>query len=305
MEIIQEYNNIELKKKQVVTIGVFDGFHRGHLKIAGMALELSNKENLESTIIVIDSPAKTPKCLTTIDEKLYLFKQSGFTRAIILNRSGSWNKLSADDFINNFLIKINTKYIVVGKDFRFGKDRSGDIKNFKKFSTAGLNVIAVPLYKESNGTKISSSIIKKLIMAGELSKAENQLGRNYFILGKKIQGDRLGNFTGFPTINFSAENEKLLPFGVFRAEAIFNNASPGDSNISQGACFIGKTSSKIFSESKFKIELYLLNYFNGIEKDIKGIKLIEKLRDTMEFSDIKDFKTRIKADIDTIKKRAH
>lgn len=298
MEVIDNYRNIGIKNKSAVTVGVFDGLHKGHQRICDKTMQISNKFKLEPAVITFEPVAQESSLLTTNDEKLELFEKAGFKRVVILKKNGTWKNWTPQEFVEKFLIKkLNTCCLVVGEDFRFGKNRKGNINLLKKYIN-NFNLVTVSL-KKDNGSKISSSDIRQLIKAGSIESVRRHLGRNYFFTGDIVSGKGLGKKIGFPTINFKVVREKLLPQGVFQAQAIFK----GSTRKAEGACFIGHAGSGELGHSRFKIELYLFNYKQGMENSICGAELIRKIRDPEKFSSLEELTKRIRQDINEIRKK--
>ncbi len=297
MEVIDNYKNVKLKKKQAVTIGVFDGFHIGHQKIVCKTIDISNKFKLEPTVITFEPVTKKRELLTTNEEKLHLFEKAGFKRAIILKNDKDWKDWGQEEFVESFLFKkLNTHCLVIGEDFKFGKNRCGDIKTLGKYVSKKFELVVAGL-KKLDGEKVSSSYIRKLIVAGKIELASTLLGRNYFFTGHTTSGRGIGRKIGYPTINFKVAMEKLLPLGVFSSEALFKNQR----DIVSGACFIGHVSNSKLQSKPFQIEIHLFNYKQGMEKDIYGAKLIRKIREPEKFKNLKELNERIQQDINEIR----
>ncbi len=298
LKVINESNLIDSNKKRAVAVGVFDGFHKGHQKIAEYTINSSKEIGLVPVAVTFEIPVYTNELLTTNEEKLYLLEKAGFREAVILSAHGDWKNWTSEEFINNFIIKkLNTRCIVVGEDFRFGRGREGDVNTLKSHGHKGLNLIAIS-FEKAGGTKISSSYIRKMIKSGDIECASSLMGRNYFFTGKQISGQGVGRKIGFPTINFRVEEGKILPVGVFQAKAMVRNSSNGI----QGVCFIGPINNKELKSGFFQVEIHIFNYNKNTEKDIYGVELVRKVREPEKFDTIEQLKKRIGEDINEIRK---
>jgi riboflavin kinase/FMN adenylyltransferase len=296
LEIINYTDITKIHAKQAVTIGVFDGFHKGHQMIISETLRLAAESGLEPAAITFEHHLKTPEYLTTFEEKLSFLEESGFTRVIILPPDGNWKEWSPEEFLVKFLReKLNTSCLVIGSDFKFGKNRTGNIELLNKYSSADFKVYSLTL-EMSKGKKISSSDIRDLVRKGEIEKASEYLGRHYSFTGTVIHGKQIGHKLGFPTINFNVNPEKILPSGVFLAEAVFQ-----DNSRKPAACFIGYVDNREIPEKTFNVELHLFDYTEGDEDRIRGAELIKKFRDPMKFDNLAELREKITEDISEIK----
>jgi riboflavin kinase/FMN adenylyltransferase len=296
-----DYKNIRIGKPQVVTIGFFDGFHKGHQSVARTALDKARELNLRSAAVTfhpLDSGESI--LLTTKEEKLYLLEQAGFDRAVILNQSGAWRRWAPEKFIEEFLVKkLNASWVVVGEDFRFGKNRQGNVRMLSKYKRGRFNVEPVKLSKNNN-SKISSTRIRKLARKGKLPDCRELTGRDYFFLGRRIKGEGLGARLGFPTVNFRVSPEKILPRGVFSCRTVLKDSSEKK----YGACYIGPVDIRMYKTKPFKVEVHLFEYSAGMEENLLGASLISKIREPEKFDNLEDLRKRIQKDIERIRHEA-
>jgi len=220
----------------VLTIGTFDGVHSGHRKIIARLRELAKSLNGESVIFTFDphprkvvAPEESSlRILTTLDEKIELFEQSGIDHLIVFPFTPDFAQLSYEQFVSQILVgQIHTKYLVVGYDHKFGKNREGDFEFLKKcadqhdFQIEKLDVL---LMNESN---VSSTKIRQAIQCGDFETANAYLGYPFVLHGKVVHGQRLGRQIQFPTANVEASDpEKIIPgYGVYAVNvSVFNNA---------------------------------------------------------------------------------
>ncbi len=235
MKIHRDLNSF-YAQNPVLTIGTFDGVHSGHRKIIARLRELAKSLNGESVIFTFDphprkvvAPEESSlRILTTLDEKIELFEQSGIDHLIVFPFTPDFAQLSYEQFVSQILVgQIHTKYLVVGYDHKFGKNREGDFEFLKKcadqhdFQIEKLDVL---LMNESN---VSSTKIRQAIQCGDFETANAYLGYPFVLHGKVVHGQRLGRQIQFPTANVEASDpEKIIPgYGVYAVNvSVFNNA---------------------------------------------------------------------------------
>ena len=272
LEVIKDIDNYGNGKREVVvTIGTFDGLHRGHQEILRRLMESSKAMKMGAVAItfephprVLVTPDDPPLLLSTWDEKVRLFSKYMEGQLFVLNFNKEMMNLTAEEFIKNYLTKkLNLKKLVVGYDHAFGKNRSGtinDLMGLSKTYSFDLEVVNPILI---SGRPISSSRIRRLITGHDLSLALNMLQHSYSIGGKVIKGIGLGKNFGYPTANIDFHRRKLLPFdGVYSCQAEHNG------NIYNGMMFIGKNHFDHEREKSVEVNIF------DFDKDIYGDELI-------------------------------
>tara|TARA_B100000029_G_scaffold501619_2_gene575421 strand:+ start:2488 stop:3402 length:915 start_codon:yes stop_codon:yes gene_type:complete len=301
MKILDGY--LSLKKGAVLTIGNFDGIHKGHQKIIKKNVEISKKNNLKSVVITFDphpkeffnknkSSFKLTKKNTKIDE----IKKLGVDYLIFKKFNKNFAKLSPEEFIKKISI-LNQKFIVVGYNFCFGYKRKGNVNLLKKLSKKylyKLKVISRVLNK--NKKTINSTLIRKKIKTGDYNKVKDMLGRNWLLEGKVIRGSGRGKSLGYPTANFFIKDYVLPMKGVYITKSFFKNnkkAYYGIANIGNRPTFNEK---KVFFENHF---FKINNNFYG--KEI-FVELLAFLRKEKKFYSIDLLKKQIKKDVLLAKK---
>ena len=215
----------------MVTIGTFDGVHRGHRKVIAQLLENARKINGESVILtffphprMVLFPNTEQLLLNTEEEKIRLIAELGVDHLVIHPFTREFSMLSSTQFIQTILVDaLKTKRLVIGYDHHFGKDREGSFENLKISGPAyGFEVEEIPA-QETDHIKVSSTRIRNALTAGEVDVANNLLGYRYKLTGTVVKGQQLGRKLGYPTANIvSNENFKLIPAnGVY---AVFVNS---------------------------------------------------------------------------------
>ena len=289
MRIHRDINNLPAFKQAVITIGSFDGVHLGHKKLVNKVIRLAKSTGGESVLITFDPhprqvvfPADPFQLLSTLEEKIILLEKLEIDHLIIVPFTVSFAQLSADEYIEMFLVKLfKPRYIVIGYDHRFGLSRQGDI-HFLKWhgSKFGYEVIEIEK-QEIDDLSISSTKIRKALLQGDVKQA-NLLSQDYFLLtGKVIHGDKVGKKIGFPTANLQiSDKHKLIPAdGIY---AVWINI---DQIIYEGMLYIGKRPS-IDSRLSLRIEVNIFDFDKEIYDKEISISLLEFLRSDQQLQSL-------------------
>ncbi|MCP3901060.1 MAG: bifunctional riboflavin kinase/FAD synthetase [Desulfobacteraceae bacterium] len=306
MKIIENINEITKPlKNSVITIGNFDGVHKGHQALFHQAIEKADEINGISIVITFDPhPLRAlgksgPPLITRRDQKIELIKLAKIDYILCLPFTKNFAQTPPKEFINNFLIsKLGMKAIIVGPDYLFGKNREGNISLLKKEGEkSGFSVI-VPDWvndTETGNERISSTKIRNLVTEGKVKEVPQYLGRFYQIRGKVIKGrNRGGSQLGFPTANIKLHDELCPKFGVY---AVKVECTEG---VFSGVANIGY--SPTFDDHIFTIEVHILDNFSSDIYDTRiRVNIIERLRDEKKFSNIKELSNQISKDIEKAK----
>lgn len=280
---------------EVTCIGAFDGVHKGHIELINKTKEI----NKNFQIVTFDEIPKlyfdkSLKPLLDNKNKNNIFNDLKPTNLIYL-KFDEINQLSSDEFLKYLDINLRTKKIVVGKDFKFGKNRSGDVDNIISYFGKD-NVILLSDYIIDN-EKVSSTKIRNFLDTGNIQKANNFLGREYELSGLVVKGKKLGSKIGFPTANLQLNNDLYLPkFGVYEISCIVNG------NLFKGILNIGITPT-VLNSKKVKIEAHLFNFNENIYDKNIVIQLKKFIREEIKFNSIDDLIKQINIDISSVKKK--
>jgi len=280
---------------EVTCIGAFDGVHKGHIELINKTKEI----NKNFQIVTFDEIPKlyfdkSLKPLLDNKNKNNIFNDSKPTNLIYL-KFDEINQLSSDEFLKYLDINLRTKKIVVGKDFKFGKNRSGDVDNIISYFGKD-NVILLSDYIIDN-EKVSSTKIRNFLDTGNIQKANNFLGREYELSGLVVKGKKLGSKIGFPTANLRLNNDLYLPkFGVYEISCKVNG------NLFKGILNIGITPT-VLNSKKVKIEAHLFNFNENIYDKNIVIQLKKFIREEIKFNSIDDLIKQINIDISSVKKK--
>ncbi len=300
MEIHRNLKDIKLKKS-VISIGTFDGMHCGHLKLIKHLNEIAKKYCLTSVLLtffphprIVLKEDKNLKFLSDLEEKIFLIKKkTKIEHLFIIEFTKEIYEMSALDFIKKILLKkLNLKYLILGPDHHFGKNREGSFENLLKFSKKLDFQMEKISYFQKNNIKISSSKIRNLLLNGDIKTSNFYLNYDYFFSGKVIKGKQIGRKIGFPTANISLENEnKLIPKnGIYGVKVFYKN------QFYDGMLNIGHRPTL---KEKNKIKTIEVNIFN-FEKNIYNEKLTiffkNWIREEKNFSSLEELKRQLFSD---------
>lgn len=280
-----------------VTIGVFDGVHRGH-----RALIARLRQDLEKTVLTFDPhpveilrPGTPPRLITTVDERVELLEGAGVTQIGILDL-GEIKDLAPDEFVEQILLsRLRLRHLVLGPDFRFGRDRSGDVALLRDLGREHDFVVeAIEIVSDEDGP-ISSSRIRKLIEAGRVAQAGSDLGTRFRISGPVISGDKRGAAIGYPTANIAPPARKVLPApGVYAAFVHVRGV------VKRAAVNVGYRPT--FGGGELLVEAYILDFEENIYGEEITVEFVEYLREELEFSDVAELIERMGEDVVETKK---
>jgi riboflavin kinase/FMN adenylyltransferase len=294
----QGINYYKGKGKTVLTIGTFDGVHKGHQQIIHHLVETAKQENCNSLILTFFPHPRlvlqgdtSIQLLNTIEERKALLAKTGVDHLIIHPFDEAFSSLSAEEFIESVLVKkLNVQQIIVGHDHRFGKNRTADFHDLVAYGKKyGFQVtqIAAEMLNEVN---ISSTKIRTALLQGDIKLANDYLGYAYTLNGQVQKGQQLGRTLGFPTANLAvAESYKLIPKnGVYLVQSILNQKRVfGLMNIGIRPTVDGKTQS---------IEVFYLDFEGDLYDQNLQVELLDFIRDEHKFDSLDALKIQLEKD---------
>ncbi len=298
MKFIRYPQLTPLQSPTVVTIGNFDGVHLGHQALINRVTSIAKEKQLQSVVVTMQPLAseyfnKTDKTviLTPFKCKFNLIKQLSVDCMCVLNFNKDLSELTAEEFIQRILIRgLNAKHIIVGDDFKFGKNRSGDVHVLKRYcQPLGMYVDSIDSVINDN-CRISSSQIRNDLSLGELEKVKNLLGRYFSISGKVSKGQQLGRTLNFPTINIKLRKQDLPLSGIYCVKVRFDNS--GEYN---GAASIG-TRPTVGGVEKL-LEVYILDFNKQVYGQNVEVLFYHKIRNEVKFDGLVELKRHIKEDV--------
>ncbi|MDR1243996.1 MAG: riboflavin biosynthesis protein RibF [Endomicrobium sp.] len=280
-------------KKTVITIGTFDGVHKGHQLLIQKTLSVAKKKKLCSVLIALEKPVKKVSgLLTTYQEKQDELKLFALEEIYVLKVPSDILRMSPNRFFDDFLLNIfNVDTIICSFAFAFGKDRKGDIVWLTKKAKENNVTLQILNPLKVLSKQISSSYIRKLIELGNVKDVVKFLGRFYSFVGKPFRDKGLATKLGYPTVNLKVDKEKLLPKGVYSS-----TISNGD-NIYASVTNIGVRATFNMG-SKIVPETHILDFKGKWKKTLTKVTLLKKIRDEKRFNDINALKKQIAKDVE-------
>lgn len=281
------YDNLNLVTP-VVTLGIFDGVHRGHKSLLDRLVSRAKEVHGESVVItfsphprlVLDQNHRNLSFLTTMEEKKVLLENANIDHLIIIEFTSQFSKIQACDFVKEILLKkIGTKHLILGYNHHFGRSGEGDFGTIKKCAESlDFRVEQVQGLHTEEGA-ISSSSIRDALLKGRLDEANRWLGYFYSISGTIIEGRQIGRTIGFPTANIEPESDyKLIPsFGVYAVEVHLEGSKfPGMLSIG--------TNPTVNSDIRaISIEVNILDFDMDIYGKSISVVFRKRLRDEIRF----------------------
>lgn len=282
----------------VVTVGSFDGVHRGHMAVLREITRRADRRGLDSVLVTFDRhpltvvrPEVAPGMLTTPDEKKEILSQSGLDYVAFLPFTRTLSQYGPEEFVDHVLCRrFRVAELVIGYDHGFGRGREGDIGLLRRLGrTFGFAVDVVPAVSV-DGAPVSSTQIRRSVAAGEVEKAARELGRPYSFRGPVVTGLGRGRNLGFPTANIKApEGEKLLPRqGIYAVRASLRT------EIRSGLLHLGPRPT--FAGSPPSIELYILEFDQDIYGERVRVDFLKRLRDVRPFGTASELVEQMKRD---------
>lgn len=298
MRVFYDLENLPAFKNAVATIGTFDGVHLGHRKIIHRLKEEAKQVSGETVVVTFHPhPRKVVQhaplqLLNTLDEKLFLLNKSGIDNVIVVPFNEAFAVQTAEEYVKDFLVnKIHPHTIIIGYDHRFGKDRSGDYHTLEKYGGQyGFKVKEIP-EELLNEIAISSTQIRKALLAGKVDAANECLGYPYFLEGEVVKGKQIGRTIGFPTANIAVKDaDKLIPaIGVYAVNVFVDNKAYGG--------MLGISLRPTIEESKdVSVEVNIFDFDKDIyQKNIKA-EIVAWLRSELKFNNLDELKAALAAD---------
>ncbi len=290
---IHNFNDLNpcLFVNPVVTVGFFDGVHKGHIYVIRQLLKKAKEFNGEAVIITLWPhpkrvlyPEKEIKLLNSIDEKIELLKKTGIHHLIVLPFTHDFSKTSSFDFLNEILVKkIGINSLLMGFDNHIGHNRDQYETLVDYANKLGFTIGKAHIENQNKG-RISSSIIREAVSQGKVDKVNQMLGYNYTLTGKVVKGKELGRTIGFPTANIELdETLKIVPSsGVYAVMAKVNNL------MYLGMANIGIRPTVNNNINDRSIEINIFNFDKDIYGHTISVQFISRMRDERKFSGIEE-----------------
>lgn len=278
----------ETQPKSVAAIGFFDGVHIGHQTVISRAVQIAKKEGLSSAVmffdphpsVVLQKDKKDVQYITPLDHKISLMEQLGVDILYVVRFNKELSKLLPNEFLEEFVERLNIVHIVAGFDFTFGHKGAGNMTNISEYLPTNIRYDIISKQEQAN-EKISSTRIRECLQNGNVEEVERLLGRPYETIGEVVHGDKRGREIGYPTANIKLSNDYIIPrIGIYAVEVKV------DEQLYQGMASIGYNPTFKDDKTTIRIEVNIFEF----NKDIygKSIHVYWKnyMRDEVKFTSV-------------------
>jgi riboflavin kinase/FMN adenylyltransferase len=286
-----------------LTIGNFDGVHRGHQVLIGKLRDAAAGFGLPAAVMTFEphpreffAKADAPTRLSSLREKLELLESFGVDRVYVRRFDSEFAAVSPQAFVEEVLVRgLGTRWLAVGDDFRFGAKRAGDFAMLQAASAEfGFRLETLPTV-QVDGHRVSSSAVREALARGDLQTAEKLLGRTYGISGRVVQGDRLGRELGFPTANVQLKHNRPPLTGIYAVEVcgLGPKALPGAASLG--------VRPTINDAGRATLEVYLLDFDHDIYGKHVRVDFLKKIRDEEKYAGLDALKAQIARDVEAVR----
>jgi riboflavin kinase / FMN adenylyltransferase len=299
MEVLRGVEALPLPHRPAaVTVGMFDGVHRGHQAVIGRAVTAAHELGVVPTAVTFDRHPREvlthghePRLLTTLERKSALIEALGIETLLVLQFTLEFSKTSPDDFVRRFLAEsMHARHVVLGANFRFGYKASGNLDLLAEVGPAhGFTVEGVELL-EIDGRGVSSSSIREALASGDLDWPRVALGRRFAVDGRVVRGAGRGTGLGWPTANLETHPRIQLP-----AVGVYAGVARSDAGEHVAAINVG--SNPTFGEEPVHVEAFLLDYEGDLLGRNISIEFWERLRDEVRFDSPEALSEQIAEDV--------
>jgi riboflavin kinase/FMN adenylyltransferase len=290
----------------VVTLGNFDGVHRGHRAVLSAVVERARSDGAHAVAVTFDPhpvavlhPERAPQIITSPEQRLDLLATTGLDAVLVMDFTADFAQLTPEQFVVDVFVKaLGASVVVVGEDTRFGVRNSGDVNTLRQLGVEnGFEVLT--LVDIGDGGRWSSSRVRGLVVEGNVAAAAEILGRPHQVSGEVVHGDHRGRELGYPTANLSQESEGLIPAdGVYVGRLIRPKLPDRDVDRALPAA-ISIGTNPTFAGTERRVEAHVLD---RSDLDLYGetvvFEFIERLRPTLKFDSIDDLIRQIAADVE-------
>ena len=305
MEIVRDLAwSPSLEQGSVVTVGEYDGIHRGHRTVIAEMHRMAAERGCATAVVTFDRhpatvvrPDSAPLLLCDLETKLELLAETGVDYAVVVEFTPEQAEVPAETFVRQILVDcLQAKVVVVGADFHFGKGRRGNVETLKSVGgELGYEVVGLPLVKHLTGAGevISSTSIRSALGDGDVEKAHRLLGRPFEARGIVTPGDRRGRTIGFPTANVPTTPDLQVPSdGVYAAWY-----QRPDGSQYPAAVNVGKRPTFYEFAERSLIEAHLIGFRGDLYGERARIRFVRRLRGEQRFEDVDDLVAQLRKDV--------
>ncbi len=297
LKVFRNFSEYTSQKPLALSLGMFDGVHLGHKSIIDELIKVGGENHLETAVLTfwphprfVFNPSENLKLLNTLEEKTFLMEKYNIENLFLKEFDEEFRNLTGEEFVRQILVdKLHVKYLIIGYDHSFGKNKSGNFELLQKlsqeldFEVEQMEAINI---HENN---ISSTKIRKALLEGNIREANEMLGYSYSVSGTVVHGKKIGRTIGYPTANIETDSIKLLPKkGAYIVEVFVNGQQY------KGMLSIG-TNPTVNGE-KLTVEVYILNFEDDIYDEKITVKFRDFLHDEIKFEGLEKLIERLDED---------
>jgi riboflavin kinase/FMN adenylyltransferase len=281
-----------------LTVGNFDGVHRGHRALLARVTAAARARGLASAVMTFEphpreffAPHAAPTRISNLRDKLEALQQAGIDRVFIQHFNRRFAQLSAADFVERILIEgCQVRWLLVGDDFRYGAKRAGDNALLQQYAAKGcFELEQMPTF-DDGGERISSTSVRAALAAGDMQRAERLLGRPYWISGRVLHGRKLGRSMGFPTLNLRIAHAHPAVHGIFAVLVHGVGATP-----MHGVASIGLRPT-VDDQGRWLLEVHLFDFTREIYGALVRVEFVQKLREEQKYETLEALAAAIRGD---------
>ncbi len=308
MQLVERLEDLASDRGAVVTIGVYDGVHLGHHAVLRLVRKLADASDLDAVCVTFDRhpaevvrPESAPKLLTTTEQKLELLDATGFLdRCFVLHFDEERSREPAEEFVREVLVRgAAARIVVVGADFHFGRGRGGNVALLEQMGAElGFEVVGLGLQALPGGPIYSSTRIRELLQAGDVTGAEELLGRPHEVRGRVQEGDRRGRELGFPTANLMVPTRICLP-----ADGIYAGIFVGRDGVERPtAISLGRRPTFYEHAEMSLLEAYVLDFDGDLYGDEVKVRFVARLRGEERFETVEALVEQMQRDVEATRR---
>lgn len=300
MRVFRGLPNAESRAPCALTIGNFDGVHRGHQALLARVREAARARGLPVCVMTFEphpreffNPAGAPPRIAMLRDKLEALRMNGVDRVVVEHFNRTFASQSPDTFVERIIVAgLHARWVLVGDDFRYGAKRAGDFALLRAAGERhGFEVEQMDTVADAAGARISSSAVRAALVAGDLDTARAALGRDYVISGHVVHGLSLGRDLGFPTLNLPIAHKRPALAGIFvvRVHGIEAEPLPGVASLG--------VRPTVDDSGRVLLEVHLLDWHGDAYGKLVRVEFLKKLRDEQKYVDLESLSAAIARDV--------
>lgn len=284
MDVVHGLERVPRGRLTALALGTFDGVHRGHQALLPEAVRVAGEEGGQAAAMTFDphpltviAPPPEPFLLTTLEERLALLGSFGLDLVVVLRFDEAFRRIGAEQWLDLLQRTVGMRHLVCGTSYTFGRDRGGTVDLLQRWAPGrDVRVHMVPPV-HVGGVVVSSTLIRRLLRAGDVREAARYLGRWYALRGAVQHGDRRGRHLGFPTANLAPPEDKLVP-----ASGIYAALARTERSGYRAAVSVGTRPT--FGPGALVVEAYLLDFDGELYGESLELHFVHRLRDEIAFT---------------------